>query len=634
MAGRTWEEHWYAYQPANEPYFRRAGQLFTADAADHGDPAAVQAVTAKLNNPGALEVTFAPSATGVPTRAVTTESSITVVGELQPTQGSMVPAGTAVRRSMPGTGLSLPTDPKAVVPVTVAAKPTSFSTLLSNDLLAPSEATPPQTPTPVTSGLTEFVLYRGQRVQSKLPVTIYPRPFVTVNTFPSPTLASVGIRATPDVQERFGQATGTVVFVLDCSGSMGVPAGETFGPTAKFSQATKVLSEVLADLPAGTKFSVWAFGQRSDTTLTAADAERTIARVVPVTVRKENDAKQLADVMAKVDYPALVPWNESPILRSMLAAKADFKSETGYKTMVVVTDGMDNRFKTDKVLNPKGESIPALLREEFDGSGITAHVIGFKLAEPEEDVVRKQFDTVQTLDPPGTFTDTDNAEELGRAIRRALRQSVRFWIETPANVIAPAVPKLGLEVGTDGGGDRWFRNGLKPGAWKLRVLDRPYLVAESFLAPADRLLLDLVPQGSGLALRRAAWTATDFPTRPWAAARDWRFSLIQNQQAGAGYRGLAVLERKFDPGETVLQVPHPREIWFNLKPADPNADPIAVEWHRTPGYPAAAWTAHLAGLGRRRGRSGPTDRDQLVEPGSGADRRQPGRPRHRLQDAR
>jgi hypothetical protein len=311
--------------------------------------------------------------------------------------------------------------------------------------------------------------------------------------------------------------------------------------------------------------------------------------VISPTVWNPKDPAQLPGVMAKIRFPALKPWNESPILRAMLEAKRDLNSATGYKTMIVVTDGMDNRYQHDTVLNPKGLSIPALLRSEFTGSGIAVHVVGFKLPDHEEAETKKQFGTVETLNPPGSFTDTDDAENLALAIRKALQKSIHYWIETPTSVLAPGISRTGAEIGTTGSGARWFTTGLKPGVWKVRILPVPYLVRETVLAPADRLLLELDYGLNGLTLRRAPWAALDFPASPWSAARDWRLSLIQNQRDGPGYRGLISLERQYDPGETVLQLPRPNGIWFDLKPSQPNANPIAIEWHEIRGYPAATW---------------------------------------------
>ncbi|MCZ2342100.1 MAG: VWA domain-containing protein [Bacteroidales bacterium] len=585
LAQRTWQEHWYAYSPDDEPYFSRAGVLFLDDAAQGGDPASIAAVQRRLQNPGQLQFRFADASL-----TITTESTTSVIGNLAAAPGSRIPTGQVTWRVQPNTGLSLPPANTLTQSIPTGDKPAAFALTVLNDRLTPSEVNPPSRPTPITSDLLFQALFRGQRITARLPVSIYPRPFVTVNTFPSPQRASLAIRATPDVFQKIGIASGTVVVVLDCSGSMGVPSGEPFGPTAKFAQAVKVLEDVLRDLPEGTTLSVWAFGQSLPSALTADDAEKTISRVIAPTVWNPKAPLQLPGVMAKIRYPALTPWNESPILRTMLAAQRDFQAAVGYKTMIVVTDGMDNRYQQDKELNPNGLAIPALLRTEFAQTGIAVHIVGFKLPQQEEAEAKKQFEIVETFDPPGSYTDTDDADNLAVAIRKALRKSIRYGIETSANIPAPGMSRSGAEVGTTDGGERWFSAGLKPGAWKVRFHPAPHLVRETYLAPADRLLLELDQGLTGWTLRRSAWAERDFPFAPWATARDWRLSLIQNQREGAGYRGLVALERRYDPDETVLQVPHPDAVWFDLATPQENAAPLAMEWHATPGYPAAAWS--------------------------------------------
>lgn len=586
LADRTWEEHWYSLDPADEPYYRRAGRLFITDAAAGGDPVAVRGVREKLARPGGLVVRFEERGL-----VLTTESGVTAAATLAP-DGELpaVPQGWAVWRADPGTGLGWAGPTAGPPPVAVGETAAALGVPLRNDLLKPGEESPPTTPEPVRSRVAVHALFRGQRVTNTLPVTVYPRPVITVNEFPPPRRASLAIRATPGVNEKYGAATGAVVFVLDCSGSMGAPEGEEFGPATKFAQAIKVFEEVLRDVPPGTTVSVWAFGQAVGAEKSVEEAEKTITRIIPPTRWDPTDAKATEALFKRVRYPALEPWNESPVLRAMLEARADLDKATGYKTMVVLTDGADNRYEKDRVVNPNGKAVPAVIRDEFRGSGVAVHVVGFRLPAREEGAVRKQFEALKDLDPPGSFTPADDVKSLEAAIRRALRRTVHYQIETPENVLLPGIPDAGVAVGIVGVGDRWFAPGLAPGAGKVRVQASPYLVREVDLRAGDRLLLDLREGPNGLQLGRAKYAATDFPGRPWAAARDWRLTVAQNQRVGIGVSALVLMERKYDVAERTLIQPRPRQVWFDLRPAGDKSPPVAVTWSYTPGYPAAAWT--------------------------------------------
>ena len=587
LAERTWQEHWYAIDPQQEPYYRRAGLLFTSDAKSEADTKRLTDMIARLNAPGELEIAFAPEET--PT-IVTTEASVAISATIKPKADAKIPTGLAVWIPQPGVGLTAKVLPTLWEPAAVGTRSERLQVPLNNAILESAERDPPSTPTPLRSALTILARFRGQQIQARLPITFYPRLVVEARQYPLPERVSLAIRADAELLQKYGWASGSVVFVLDCSGSMGVPDGEKFGPQAKFARAVAALEVVLKDLPEGTRVSLWAFGQATGSALTEPNAEKTIARIIPPTVWKPRDPKQLPWLLDKVRYPALIPWNESPVLRAMFNAKSDLQDVRDSKTLVVITDGMDNRFQNDKVINPKGLPLPDVLRNEFLGSDITVHVIGFQLPKAEEAEVRKQFEVVTSLEPPGSYTTTETADELGHAIRRALQQNLRYGIESFANELVPGLSCNGWEVGIAGGGDRWFLPGLDPAGRKIRLLDRPYLVQEVQLDRSDRLLLNLRDTSDGIHLERLAWTAADFPNRPWQPARDWRATSLQNQRLGIGYQGLLTLERNYSLRETVLQQPRPRTVWLELAAADAADETLATEWYELPGYPAAAWS--------------------------------------------
>src|SRR5207237_187783 len=97
-------------------------------------------------------------------------------------------------------------------------------------------------------------------------------------------------------------------------------------------------------------------------------------------------------LLAKLD--SLVPFHETPLVRCMVEAKKDLlrkdddgKEITGFKTMVVVTDGMDTSFLKrqigkvkspgDPKYNPDGAkyaTIPPFLEEQFKDSKIAIKI--------------------------------------------------------------------------------------------------------------------------------------------------------------------------------------------------------------------------------------------------------------------
>ncbi|MFO0850726.1 MAG: vWA domain-containing protein [Gemmataceae bacterium] len=582
LGRRAWTEHWFALEPDDEPYYLRAGRLFRADAAG---AAGEKELRELLDKPGRLRIAAAPRPLGrTGAIALTSELSATITGALEPEPGAVVPPGTAVWQPTPGDGLSLVGDPGRR-PAAVGGSPASLVTTVRNDLLTRAEQSPPDTPAPVPTRLAVRAWFRGQRIDQVRPVAAYPRPAVTVDEYPSPRLASVAVRARPELVRAFGTGSGGVAFVLDCSGSMGVPPGEPFTDSAKYAQATHALEQVLAVVPAGTRVSVRVFGQAVGPGRTAAAPEDTIHTVLPPTPWRPADPGQRDALMRAVRYPALDPWNESPVLRAMAAARADLADDPGFKTVVVLTDGQDNRFDKDRTLNPDKLDFPTLLAKLFRDSGIAVHVVGFRVVPAELDAVKKQFAGLGTPDLPGSFTTADHVDELFAALRRALRPELRYRVDTEDQLPVAGVGDDGLLVGGGPGSDRWVTAGLDPAGYRLKVRGWQRAEADIALAPGDRLLLKVGREAGGLRFERAL-LADDYPGRPGADRGGWRLTVPQVQRRGEGVQALAWLEKRFDAAETQLQMLRPRAVWFDLTTT---GTPAAVTWHAVPGYAAPAW---------------------------------------------
>src|SRR5262249_55403130 len=112
------------------------------------------------------------------------------------------------------------------------------------------------------ASLTVEGFFRGQRFARRTEVELHPVPdAVAVSPAPpDPPLASIAVRASDEIIGRFGQGTGAITIVLDCSGSMLFDSDER--PTLrKWPDAKKALLQVLKQVPAGTTVSIWTFSQ-------------------------------------------------------------------------------------------------------------------------------------------------------------------------------------------------------------------------------------------------------------------------------------------------------------------------------------------------------------------------------------
>src|SRR5205807_2593048 len=99
-------------------------------------------------------------------------------------------------------------------------------------------------------------------------------------------------------------------------------------------------------------------------------------------------------LFAKLDREK--PSGETPLVRAMMDARVDFAGKRGFKTMLVITDGMDTRFVPGRYPNVRDPSpgdqkynrdgkqdIKGFLKREFKGSDIDIHMVGFQLGEEE-----------------------------------------------------------------------------------------------------------------------------------------------------------------------------------------------------------------------------------------------------------
>jgi hypothetical protein len=587
QAGRTLADHWYGEDPQGTPYYQVAGASWLNDAQQldtHAD--AVTAIRQRYADSRPLTLA------GSPRMQLTTQLRQEVIYRIE--AGQADPSGFPVLWVEASAGLDLesPDPGRRLVREVAADRPAGLITCtLRSPQLAEAELRLPPTAGVERTALTVHGLFRGQRLTATTPIELHLAPQTTFAMLPLPDRGSLAVRADAALHQKFGQANGTVAIVLDCSGSMGPARGETFGRTTKFAEATAALKQVLARLPRGTTVSVWVFGQAVGPQKTVEPPEPTIRRVQDPLRWDPDNAAQLTQLMARLEYPALEPWNESPIVRAMLAAKQDLAAATGYRTLLVLTDGMDNRF--EKTAAGSKADIGATLRAAFQGTGVVVNIVGFKLVDREAAHASRQFSVVETLDPPGKFMTVDQADALAAALDAALRQRLHYRLQRYDNTPLADMPTSGLDVGRSGTSDSWFPGGLPPASYRLRLSAGQPTSAEVAINRGDALLLRLREAGGRLQLSRLDWSKTDFPWKPHTESASWRMSLMQNRRTPEGnLQMLVALERLASDSETVLTQSRPREAWLEVQPRGAAAETV-TRWRCVPGYPAAVWNVDV-----------------------------------------
>lgn len=460
--------------------------------------------------------------------------------------------------------------------------------------------------------------YRGHRQTLTTDVQLYPEPDVAWMDQVAPAQGFLSVRMTPGVANRFGTANNGIVVILDCSGSMydhkvpgkPRPAAEELrtSPDTRFHVAKESLSRMLGQIPENTQVSIWTFSQmlgaprpaRSDRgepflTPTGGDemgrVNDTIRPLVPMGPWSAARAQ-----VAKKQIDDLVAYNDTPLVRAILKAREDLRDVKGYKTIIVLTDGKDNRIKDDKESNPNGEGIPALLAREFGSNSafkdIKLVILGFQLPQSEKAEAEREFkEPLKKLLEPGDFILVDQQDELDRILREACKRELRFKLQDATT--GQDVPlKLKPLVEQTGRKDP-ARHELRAGSYRVVIQD----FRQAFeLGGGEHLLLDVdVGSGENLVFRRALWT--DEMDKEVKEDAGWRLSIVHQASRRDVERDYWVtLEgmegRQRTPADSLLQ-PMPRFVWHELRGAGPSgAPPRQLAWANLPLLPAATWHAH------------------------------------------
>jgi hypothetical protein len=272
---------------------------------------------------------------------------------------------------------------------------------------------------------------------------------------------------------------------------------------------------VLRQVPEGTRLSLWIFSHlRKDEPdphqgdLIVDQPERTITRLRPPARWNPTQADGLIQELDRFR-----PFLETPLVAAMWkAADSDLKLARGLKTLLVLTDGRDNRLAKDKDLNPGGLDVPTFVSTRFANLGIRVNMVFFAQSpdpvqlKDELRGARQDFaPALSKLDPPGRFFEARNLPELIASLRRGITQN-RIISRLTCQILRDGTPvsKEALDVtDVEAEADVWWPRGLEPDTYTLRVeADRTYQQNIN-LNSGDRVILQLVEgRGGGIAFAR------------------------------------------------------------------------------------------------------------------------------------
>jgi hypothetical protein len=610
MARRAWLDHWYAEDPKAKPYFLVAGSRFIDDASklvEHSP--LLQPARDILAQKGKL------SLKGPPSRVLTSERNAAISYTIE--AGDDVPQdGYAVVEPVvkPATDAPLKLEAAHTGFRAVArdARNNSIDFVVASPLIARFETDPSMNrPVFEQAPLKVEGSFRGQRFDFTSNIQVHPVPDTVAIGPPVPGTddAGIAIRASKEIFDRFGAGTGALAIVLDCSGSMKDPA---IAP--KFEQATSALDEVLGQVPKGTTVSVWTFSQLPDRFRgpNGQIPPQLYAEANQLKLEPERTIEQLRapKPWSNVQIDPLIrrlkdiqPYFDTPLVHAMLqAAQCDLGNAKGLKTLLVLTDGDDNRLEQDAVFNPNKLKIPQFITERFKAMGVQINMVFFTPAGDRNEIekARKNFEQpLRQLVPPGSFNTAANINELKAHLRRAIIRKLTCQILTKAG---EPVSNGDLDVSKPGEKQIWSR-ALPPSIYTLRVeADKPY-EREIDLREGDRIIVNLVEgPDREIAFQRALYAdSPEFPNPQRNEAGDWKLAVLANK---GQHRAEAVhlqivssLERTdLDPATPARDLHRIEQIrpgfaWFRLDARDVR-DPdrqFSLRWHERIFFPGPVY---------------------------------------------
>jgi hypothetical protein len=455
--------------------------------------------------------------------------------------------------------------------------------------------------------------FRGHVEEQPIDVVLYPfANNVYADTPPAP---GAGIALFGKGLERFAPNNSALVIVLDCSGSMADEKTKNAEGETRFDRVKRALSRMLPRISEDTKFSLWIYGQQTPkSTKTSQFAsenggEATIHRLF----KTERWKKSMAQDVDKL-VEGIKAYSFTPIARAILEASEDLGGRSGFKNLLVLTDGEDtcfepnNQFKRqggDPVYNPDGKlTIAKFLAEKFRNSPIQIDLVCFELGQqksplnPNEtlvDIARRQFGALEgTIKFRLKFVE--NEQDLLRELLERSKQQLTYFIKEGEAEKAKGIVETRRPDPTP----------LPAGTYTVVVKGTTVLEEKVQLTAGDYVTLQVVDDGGRLKMVPAPLTepfkARQEPLRRNGGERtgqtDWILTEVVNLRMPRlpGQKVLVTLESGTEvaarSGDDALMVSRPGFVWMEMRSLqDESKAPLRLYWGRAnQAYPVPTWS--------------------------------------------
>lgn len=614
MALRMWSFHWGSINKTTLPYYKKAGFLILNEALkiSENDSAHLKEsenIKRLLLDP-ALPEFKAPSyliLSGYPDL----DLSINLDNSIK----TLFPSGEATVLIDTDKSFKVLSNKDMRITLNSLKDSTTETFLLKNSLWEDSlKNTGIQSKPNIYSIIMNFV-FRGNYVERKSALKVINEPDWTDNRPAPPKGGSISVSADIEVMEKFGYSQGEIVFVLDCSGSMGISPGTMWTENVKYDQAVKSVLHTIKELPIGSRFSIWVFGE-SVGELKTAESLKTIRRVVPA-VTVDNDRDNLIEtIKSKISYPACEPWNKSPIIETIKKSLSDFTDKDTPKVMIVITDGQDNddlstpssiltkgkESKTNTITSLKSTSpdeFSQRIRELFNGTSVSLNIIGYRLNKSNFLNAENQFSVVKDLPVPGTFAFIDNYESLIRHMKSILRRKMSYRIASEKNREVYKDLSKGVEIQPIGTTERWFSPTLEKEVYKIWLNTEQRIDSQVFIEDGRRLLLTLRENlgSKKVSFKRDSWLSREYSWRPTNINSGWRMTWIGSKLNASDLNLMIGLDMETISDREIsgdfISSQEPKDWNVSITPWNQNQNQFSGDVTRLWNYPSFVWNIRL-----------------------------------------
>jgi len=432
--------------------------------------------------------------------------------------------------------------------------------------------------------------FRGKFFNLEIPIEIRNQANIVNQEMVPYNSANIAFRSNSNLSQ-IANGLGSITFVLDCSGSMG-PLENTSIEDSKYFQAVLALEKVLTKIPKGVTISVWIFGQAVGPGKTVLEPEKNIIQIIEPVSWDPDNSENKKTLLSKLKYPSVEPWNASPIIHAMSLALNDIVKYEGAKMMIVLTDGLDNRIKKDKSLNPNSKNASSILFSLLNEKNVQVQIVGFRANPEEETEMKSQFSIIEQIDPPGNFVNVNSLDEVVAKINRFITPSAFIRIDDLNNFKAKELNNKTVEISKQGSGDHWLPNGIKPGFYNVKLKEYPASNKEIKLEQNDRLIIGIEKSDtySPFEFKRILISETDYIEKPSIEKQDWRSAVLSNKLIDKNCKLFTVLEKKYNSKEVLFSQIKPKQVWWELKHNNKNSEQLSFKTSKFHNFPAQAWT--------------------------------------------